>query len=257
MSAEILIKMLDSVSPTTKQGIRTLTALVILVLAWFFGECFVGQISVVSQGLEHIPLPASLSTLAFAALFYIIVILSLSSDRLYYSASEKNRFARAFQKNWPSRYLAGELHLDLETAKHLWFDEFNKWRDSNHPQHGQWEATLGRGFACRLVYSVLRSCWLFVLLGLLFIVAEYILATYGQAALINEETRPSRWLFVGFVGALWLVIRFANRLTIRGPTGVWRRFDEINSRNIHWIKVHRQDFQESARLLRRGENAAG
>lgn len=254
-SLDMLNKLVNAINPTTKTGVRVLTALSTVGIALLFIWCFILSIAYIDEAFSKIKVPSKIVELLLAVVVYAMLILIFSSDALYYGEPTKNLYTKIFQSEWPSRFLEEYLGVERSLAKNLWFDEFNKWRDPNHSQHQQWNDTLSRGFACRLVYYILHFLGLFFWLGCAFLVIEIILSKIMSHSYTIEKTLACRIAFVCGMAFFWSVIRASNRLKLKGPTGVWRRYNEINNRSIHWIKTHRAEFERRIREIGEGEHA--
>jgi len=250
----VLERITEMINPSTKRGLRVLTSAAIVVILLFFIWWFVKPNSIIGPALEVKNIPTQVVDLMLAIIFYIISIVLFSHDELYYGDPEKNQYARAFQKKWPSLYLSEKLGIGQKTASNLWFDEFNKWRSENHPQHQQWQDTLSRGFACRLVYYLLKSSKTFFLISFFYLLIELLTLIVGMK-FAERETLSCRILFTALMALIWSILLWTNRIQFRGPTGVWRRFNEINERNNHWIAQNIEKF-EKANINEQGGSSA-
>lgn len=244
MSINLLDKIIESINPETKSGLRVLTAVLIVCLVAIFLICFILPIEFVRNSIDILKIPRTFLVLLFSASIYLIIILIFSADTLYYGDPQKNIYAKTFQAFWPSRYLAKTLDISFENASNLWFNEFNKWKGSNNPNHELWLKTLQRGYFCRLVYYLLYYSSLIIFFSLLLLILELISRKYNFIW-INSSTFLPRILFIICVSCFWLIVRLTNRLKWKGPSGVWRRYNEINRMNIEWVKSNIDYFRGS------------
>lgn len=240
---ETVQSLLDKLGPQSKSGLRILTAVTAIGFLYFFLAAFIAPIAPLSDAFKNSGIPSSVWHLGATVLLYLLVVLVFSDDGLYYGDAERNCFARAFQRHWPSSYLAQRLNIDPRTARNIWFSEFNKWGEPGHPSHSQRVMTFRRGYACRLVYYFLRFSKTAFFASALLLTFELVLRCRLNWDWIPPESLPSRAIYVSVAGIAWLLVLATNRTD--PPTGVWRRFDEVNELNIHWIDTN----LESLRLL--------
>jgi hypothetical protein len=226
-SLKALGGVLQVLSPNSKHGLRFLTAAFVIIVVVVFVLAFVNPLPWLAKFELWIVI---LAAVALA----IVSVLLFSDDTLYYDSPEKNAYAKAFQKRWPSRHIAEILHIDLSTASTIWFSEFNKLNSADSDGHVQWSKTFQRGYQCRLVYHMLKLSRRMFLIGVLLLELEALLWWGCDYRLMAEETLWSRIAFVAGAALLWLYLRLTSRINPERLTGVWRRFEEINELNIAW-----------------------
>lgn len=126
----------------TKRGLEGYTAFVVLVLSSLYFFIFIMPFDVLQA------IPNWVLYLLTVFVFLFIKLILFSDDKLYYSSPPKNKYAKAFQKYWPSIYIQKKFGLDKQKADYYWLEEiFNKWKNKDHPKHQQWERTIRRGFS--------------------------------------------------------------------------------------------------------------
>ena len=168
------------------------------------------------------------------------IVVFLGDDSLYYGDQKKNKFAEAFQRNFPSRQIAQELEIGQADAVSRWFDEFNRWGSPEHERFQDYSRTVRRGFSCRFVYYVQTAGrWLFWT-SAIWLGAEFALTYLNDASVLNPEAKLA--CTATFL-AVWVLFRTENRIAKDAPTGVWRRFNEINERNSEWVAGHLDVFK--------------
>jgi hypothetical protein len=224
-----------------KSGFRLLSALTVLYLIYLFVLSFLAQITFVSQALSALKLADHLFYIPITVIIYVLSTLIFSNDVLYYSSPKQDKYVHAFQRNLPTKLLCEKLNIDSRQAEFLWFGEFNKWARTDHLRHAEYLKTYQRGFACRFVYVLIRSSWIFFMIASALLITESALVLRG-IEFTNVDTFGSRWLFVALMLVLNLYLRASNR-TGRVTTGVWKRFDEINDNNREWISVNIERFR--------------
>jgi hypothetical protein len=216
----------------TRTGLLFLTGAWILVLSLVFFAAFVYQLAWVKEAATQLDLAEWVYGLLLVLAVHALVVLLSATDVLTYGNPKRNKFAAAFQRRLPSTHLSKVIEVDSDVGTRLWFDEFNKWADPEHPRCQDRNRTFQRGYACRFVYyltSVSRSLFL---LGLAWLGVELILEwVFGTEVVAVEAKAVSLAVFF----MVWLIVRLTNRVRESQPTGVWRRFDEINQRHCDWI----------------------
>jgi hypothetical protein len=214
---------------SSASGLIATTALFILMHSILFSVLFVGS------WIPNVMPEYALGVFTYVV-FLTIEIVLVSSDTLYYGNPSKNRYARAFQKGFPSKHIAGRFHLSKEEAKFYWFSIFNSWANKEHPLHEQWKRTLRRGYSCRFIYYVIRFLEILSLSCVAVTLLSFVTFGFTGTNLNVLETRfLIQYVFTAYVLLLYLVIRLANRTVPGHLTGVWRRFAEINHLHIQWI----------------------
>lgn len=215
----------------TKRGLICLTALFILVFALFF--CF---IFLVPLNLLEV-WPDWLLYLVVFVIFFMLQIVLFSRDVLYYGDPRKNRYAKAFQMYWPSKYIATKFHLSQKDASFYWFEKyFNAWRNSKHPRHSQWERTLRRGYSCRFVYYSLKFFEILLAISIGATLIQEIVSKLFRVPISTTGMRLWwRVIFILFIVLLYAIVRVSNRASPSKLTGVWKRYAEINQMHIKWI----------------------
>lgn len=247
---DFIKEIIGLIDPETRKGLLFLTGASILVLVTFFFFAYVGSVPVYNTIIGQLNLPKWVYGCALLIVEYILFVVISSDDKLYYGNPKKNRFTRAFQKYLPSNHLAAVLKTDVDTAKHLWFDEFNKWADEKHERHEERQRTFQRGFSCRFIYYLWIVNRLLLILSILWLLVEVILVKCTDHDIANLEAKLAiALLLLIFLTSLGLF----NRTNDSNPTGVWRRFNEINQRHCAWIDENKELF--IAALKARGQNA--
>jgi hypothetical protein len=230
--SELIKELTSLIDPETRKGLLFLTGTSILALTALFFTGFVGTVPGAHDVLKQFSLPDWAYGLMFLLLVYVLFVVIASDDTLYYGNPKHNRFARAFQRNLPSKHLSVALGTDNETATYLWFNEFNKWGDPKNERHEDWKRTFQRGYSCRLIYYL----WVFgrnllCLCGAWLAVEAFLFFYYGRPV-ANIEAKITVVLVIVL---LILSLGICNRTKAGSATGVWRRFDEINERHCSWI----------------------
>jgi len=247
---EFIKEITGLIDPQTRKGLLFLTGASILALTTFFCLAYVGSVPVAQTIVLQLNLPKWVYGTALLIVEYILFVVISSDDTLYYGNPKKNRFTRAFQKDLPSKHLAEVLNVDIDTAKYLWFNEFNKWGDVNHERHEERQRTFQRGYSCRFVYYLWVVGKLLLVLSILWLAVEAGLVKWTSYEIQKMEAKLAiAALLIVFLTAL----RFFNRTSDRNQTGVWRRFSEINKRHCAWIDENLDLFKSA--LKGQKENA--
>jgi len=176
----------------------------------------------------------------------MLILLLFSSDILYYENPEKNKYAKAFQLHWPSKYIAQKFGLSQQNASFYWFEKlFNTWKEPNHPRHSQWERTLKRGYACRFVYYCIRFFEILLCISIIATVVQEVAFKKFQIEFFQSNI-GLKWKisFIILIALLYIFIRVTNRTSPGKLTGVWRRYAEINKMHIQWIEDNIESLEE-------------
>jgi len=219
---------LQVLSPNSKAGLKLLTVSLGIAIGLLWYLAFVQELSwLASPAWWFAPLAAI--TIGFST------VLVFADDKLYYDGV-RNPYAQAFQKSFPSTFIACQLKMPPEDARNLWFKSFNVLRDPKHPNHDQWKRTFQRGYQCRLVYFFLRIGALAFSVSGILIVTESVSRFWFNTQLFDPASFGRRLVFTCAIGVLWFVVRVKNRVRLDHLTGVWRRFEEINLLNTAWAR---------------------
>ena len=228
---QLLAKLIGIINPESKEGLEALTALLILVFSLAFCYIFIIPFNLFDNW------PEWLLYLVVIAIFYLLKFFLFSSDILYYGNPGKNKYVKAFQTYWPSKHIATKFNLSQEDAEFYWHENlFNTWREHNHPRHSQWERTLRRGYACRLVYYCIHFFGILLWISISVTLLQEILSQRLQMQVFASDISLGWKLgFIIFVALLYILIRLTNKTSPDNLTGVWRRYAEINQMHIKWI----------------------
>lgn len=240
-----LIKSFTNLTQNTKQKYRYLMSIIILFTLYFFSEIY----------LFNRLIPETFSKTTFIILFilfWLILSIVTDNDTLYSGKPEKNNFVKCFQKFYPSNYLIEKLKIDSETAQYLWFTKaFNTWADKNHKRYGYWKSTLERGFMCRFVYInyqffkyvgivslIINLVLIFFILTGLVTTVEFVDTYLRQKTYLSKEI-----IFMLSCGLISSIIYFFNKSKEEKCQGAFKRFNEINQQNIHWLEENIDEFK--------------
>ena len=186
-------------------------------------------------------------------LFLLIKAAIADYDVLYSGNPEKNKYAKAFQENLPTKYIMAEYNVNMNEAKNLWYNIFNKWRNKNHDMHYNWETSLRRGFKCRMVHFIIISFRFMFFLSIISIVIISIVNgfefNFGMDP-IDKYFKTHKDIvvpvfFTIFCFAIYLVFLVINYPGGDIPKGCFLRFSEINQLNIDWLRENiasREEF---------------
>lgn len=226
---DVIKQFIDSVGISSKAGLRALTALVVLAFSFMFCHLFIVSLDILAGT------PEWLLCLISYALFQVIQI--LLPDKLYYGDPEKDKYVKAFQMYWPSRYLAQKFGLKEKDASYYWFENFfNAWENPDHPRHTQWKRTLRRGYSCRFIYYCTKFFEILIIVSIMLALIQESLAQLFKMEIFTSKVSLFwRIGFILFVVFLYLVIRIFNRVSPSNLGGVWKRFAEINRMHIEWV----------------------
>jgi hypothetical protein len=225
-------KILELISPETRKGLLFLTGATIVALSFLFAAGFIASLPWFEKIMSQVGLPELAGDFIFVIVVYILVVIISSTDTLYYGDPEQNRYARAFQRWFPSKHLATKLGIKIDLAKDLWFDQFNLWANESHVRHQDWQRTLERGYACRFIYDVQVFSGAIFLLSVGWLIVEGVVTRLFEYEMINLEAKLAITVVYGLI---WIAFKYLNRTNESHQTGVWRRFNEINQRNCIWI----------------------
>lgn len=231
---EITEQLVGILSLESREGLELLTALVIVVFSLVFAHIYIVPLTVFDNW------PVLLQFLAVLVTTGIVRVLLAATDRLTYGDPKTDKYAKAFQRYWPSGHIATKFGLSREDATRYWYQGvFNKWSDPSHPRHSQWARTLRRGYACRFVYHSTMLLQILLLasggLTLLALLARAFPCLSVMNAFATDDGLGWRLAFIVLMSILYLVVRLTNRTSPENLGGVWRRFGEINQMHIKWI----------------------
>jgi hypothetical protein len=242
MGEELLKKILNSMNNETKDGLRNITSIFLISVFIVFVILFIKPITIINTALDFVEFPQWLLLLLASVIVYIVNIIIFSSDTLYYGQN-KNDYSKAFQENWPSKYIMKEYGLNEAEATYKWFIEFNKWKEATHEMNQQRVSTFSRGFSCRLVYYIIRTSQVFFILSIAMIIGEIIVRNCIKANIIEKGAFVIRILFCVIMAFIWIICRYLN--SPKKKNGVWARFDENNLLIMQWIKEHKEIFKNA------------
>ncbi len=233
-------EVIKRVSPYSKRGLEGLTILVILIFSLVFSHIFIISLNLFRN------CPNWLLYLGVFAIFYLLIVLIFSSDILYYGDPKNNEYSKAFQLHWPSKHIAQRFNLPQDKASYYWFEKFfNTWRDPSHQRHSQWERTLRRGYACRLVYHCIKFFEILLWISIPLILLQEILSKRFQIEVfLSNISLGWKIFFIMIVILLYVSMRATNRTSPEKLTGVWRRYTEINKMHIQWIDENIKSFED-------------
>jgi len=227
------------IQPSSEAEFKLHNSLVALTIAALFVFLYLIPI----HGTDVTGLFASRSISISIAVVSSIAIMLLdvvvfAHDPLQYDDVTKNKHARFFQSQFPSKYIAEERRIDVSAARNLWFTEFNKLKAVNHPNHEYWRRAFLKGYECRRVYHTqivskrlaLASCiwWLLIFpLGL----AGLDLPDYFSAGFSSMLTL----LRIGYPVFLFsLDLHLGKVNNVDKPSGVWLKWKQHNETLRAW-----------------------
>ena len=219
------------VAPQTKQDLKTRNALILFVLGVVFLLLYVADLDFTNWQRS------TTSTLVGAAILAVVQILLASTDPLQYGSGKYSSF---FQSQFPSVHIQARLGVSPVEARQRWFSVFNQWEQSTHPNHRFHVTALTRGFECRAIYYLQ---WLSIRVGALAFLAVGILASLTWLAdvrlpeyysLTNSALVAPRVIYPLAMFALYLYLSRTNQPDPDNPSGVWRKWKEINDILKSW-----------------------
>ena len=230
-------KLTGKIDIETRKGLMQLTTVVVLLEGVLFAHLFIIPYTFFGDWKDYsiyIILPI---------IFYILKILLFGSDDLYYGDPQKNKYASAFQKSLPSKYIEKKFNIDSNRASAIWFEKcFNPLKDPKHPRHEQRKRTLSRGFTCRFIYYFIKTMEYIILLSISVLVLQEIapilsfkFLNWSLEFLKLDVGLTGRIVFIVSNIFLLLITKKRNNPDVNNITGVWKRFDEINNLHINWI----------------------
>ena len=231
-STDFLKTLVKLFNISTKKGLEFFTAAIILLFSFLFCVAYIFPIhSIKSQN----------SFLVYTIIYLLLLFIQFflfKSDRLYEPHEKPSRYAKAFQKYFPSKYIAEQFDINLDEARYYWYNYvFNKWQNPSHPNHDQWVKTLQRGFSCRLVYYVLKFFELIMLLSILLIIARLIVFRFSlEDFFVIGRVSGYQLIYLVGIFVLYAAIRAGNSTDTNRLTGVWFRFAEINKNHRYWLR---------------------
>ncbi|MFW6047150.1 MAG: hypothetical protein ACOCP4_05140 [Candidatus Woesearchaeota archaeon] len=227
-----------------KEKSRKTTSLIILVLflgfAYVFFDVLIRENGIVSSAL-------------LIVLFILIKEIISEKDVLYSGDPNKNKFVNAFQLNLPTKYIIDTFGVNMEEAKRLWYNVFNKWKKEDHEMHPNWQKSLERGFKCRMVYFIIISFRFMFWISLIFTSLIYLINHFNIKFHVDtidtyftshkDLTLPIIYVIICLIVYLtFLIINYPKK---DKPKGCFLRFNEINDLNIDWLKrniKHKNDL---------------
>lgn len=218
------------VNPTTKSGLIAITTYLTMVIYVLYLHLFVVQISKDS---------ANYLLYGLVLLVPVVSTLLFGSDSI---ASASNSEATFFQSQFIDAYIAKKFGIDAAKARLVWFRALDRLKDEGFVRR-----TYQYGYTCRLIYYVKRVAKYFVLLSVLTILAEssyrfFVVPNPGVGTLRHffdavrlESNLLGKAVYLTHIIGLWGFLGFGNSADSKKPTGVWRRWVEINDRNRAWV----------------------
>jgi hypothetical protein len=239
----------EMLSLETSAGLQLLSALVILGWGLLFAHLFVVDLRLFET------VPTWILSLVVVTTLAVIRVMLASTDTLLYGDSTADKYTRAFQANLPSRYIADKFGISKQDAEFYWYEGlFNRWSDPKQPRHSQWARTLRRGYACRFVYHTLVLLKVLIVLStvltLLVAVSMVVPALCMLHTVGPESGLGERISFIVVLLVFYLFVRLTNRTSPQHPSGVWRRFAEINQLHAKWIDENVASLEDLQRRAR-------
>jgi len=207
--------------------IKYISSAFVLISTIAFVHLFIRPISLDIESLFN----TSIAAIIIAA----IEILIFSHDALY---SGDNKFSKVFREHFPSEHIADKFNINTKIATYLWLNKvFNKWENKENKHHQQWKRTLSRGYMCRFVYIIRKTCCYFVIGSIILMSLDIIIYKIFSYELPAHNIKiEDKIIFIIFASIFWSIVGMTN--SIKKKNGVFERFNEINILHKSWIDDH-------------------
>ncbi len=209
-----------------------LVALVALFVVFFVPQEIAEPITNRFTGWQNLVVKLGASVPIMLVLPWII----FAQDHLATGRSKASKF---FRDHYPSTFAVAKYGFTREQADKEWFDYFNKWETSGHPDRGNYESTFQRSYSLRLIYYLKRLLLTFVLLALIATALSWLLKTSdahpllaARLAIIVLALLILGWLH--FSNRFWVVPAVPGEYE---ATGAYFKYKEISG-------ILRQKFQD-------------
>ncbi|HAF61272.1 MAG TPA: hypothetical protein DCK95_02985 [Anaerolineaceae bacterium] len=180
----------------------------------------------------------------FSLLIYTLIV---STDKLA-DINSKSKYAKAFQRYWPSRYISEHFDIDINSANYIWFEKnFNTWEKSDSSRNSQYKRTFERGYQCRLVYYLIIVLSLFIIFSAIQLIIEFIVMK--QFLLIDNYLW--KCIFLGIALVSYLTVKGSNKIKEDKKSGVWKKYDEINQLHIDWIEENSELIENQIKKIKK------
>jgi hypothetical protein len=166
-----------------------------------------------------------------------------AQDQLATGASKASQF---FRYHYPSTLAVNKYSLTRQEANRAWFEYFNAWEDPKHRWHSDYKNTFERGYSLRLIYSLNRLLfWFVVAAG----------AATTLTALLLDEPRSvlaSKIVLILAVGLLWWWLHTSNTFTKLdsgdySATGAYFKYQEINGITSNRFEIEILEKRKAAK----------
>lgn len=227
MNAINLIK--DLLESDTKKAIlpRTVFLIIVICVFWFYIFVF-PYLNTINSNLgikEDFILYGIIGW--FSLMIYTIIV---NTDVLS-NPESKSKYAKAFQKTWPSNYIKEKFNIDNDTANYIWFEKCFIEEKVQNNRNSQYSRTLERGYQCRLIFYTQKVLKIFWILSLVQFTIELFFIKFPMI-----ENNFWKCIFIIIMFSSYLVLYLCNRVKKDGSlSGVWKRYEEINKIHIKWI----------------------
>lgn len=235
----------------TKAGLKSLTSLCVFSMMLVFLIAYVSP--VIYVGDNYVAVLVIIAPLV-AIIPAIMQIMIFSRDTLANGDPEKNKFVKAYQAVWPTRYLVEQYGLDESEAEYHWFNIFNTWADEKSPRRAQHAWTIRNGFHCRFVYVIMRTILFLLAFSLVLIPIFYFdnILRWNFNPLASSPYQELWYVRVIFIASLalgYLILRLSNHVSPQKLTGVWKKYADINENNISWLKKNIHSIEDLTNFI--------
>ncbi len=225
------------VCPSSERGLRIRKALV----AAAFGAALL-LLYVVDPSFENSRRDVPKLLLLPVALF-VLAVLAVLFDPIARAGPRPNRYVTFFRSQLPKLHVQQKHNLPPEEARQAWLKVFRQWNSEQHPNHTYYATSLKTRYACQAIYYVQ---WLSLRASLLSALALAVLAilSWSGVGLPQFYCFGNPWLAAARIAfpilplSIFLYLRATNRADQYNPTGVWRRWREINNSLKAWWDQH-------------------
>jgi hypothetical protein len=217
-------------NPRSKEGLIAVTTWFVMLIYVLYLHLFVVQL-----GRES----ANYLLYALVLIIPLIGTFLFAGDSLAFGSSAEAKF---FQKEFPDKHVAKKFGVEEAEARRLWFRALDRRLDDQLVKR-----TYQYGYTCRLFYYAKRAVFWFALLTsvtlagtIMYRLCKVIpLNVVGQdrvwEAVKGEANLLGKVVYLVHLVGLFLFLKFSNRIDPRRPTGVWKRWREVNERNRKWV----------------------
>lgn len=225
------------VCPSSERGLRIRKALV----AAAFGAALL-LLYVVDPGFENWRTDLPKMLLLPAALF-VLAVLAVLVDPIARAGPSPNCYVSFYRSQLPKLHIQEKHNLPPEDARQAWLKVFRQWNSEQHPNHCYYATSLKARYACQAIYYIQ---WVSLRAFLVSALALAVLAivSWSGGLLTGFYSFGNPWLAAARIAfpvlplSIFLYLRATNRADRYNPTGVWRRWREINDSLKAWWDQH-------------------